>query len=156
MSILQFDWHIDRDGKIEELMERAAAAALDFEGFSVPAQTEVLMVDKPKIKELNKEYRSIDRETDVLSFPLYENAEEAKADYIPDEPVLLGDMVLCLPKAIEQAAEYGHSREREIAFLCVHSVLHLLGYDHEIDQREETEMFHRQEEIMKKLGITRG
>lgn len=156
MREYHFDWHVAKDQEIETLMRRAADAALDFETVDFDTDIEILVVDEQEIRELNCRYRQIDRVTDVLSFPLYENQAQAAQDVFPGESVLLGDMVLCLPRAEQQAKEYGHSLAREVSFLCVHSVLHLLGYDHETDHREETEMFRRQNEIMDKLGITRG
>ena len=93
--------------------------------------------------------------TDVLSFPLYSSASEAVSDTADGEEAALGDIVISLEKAVQQANEYGHGFERETAFLCVHSVLHLLGYDHELGPEQEKEMFTKQEEVMRLLGLTR-
>ncbi len=129
-----------------DTVRRAVEAALEYEGVTFSCEVSVTFVDNERIKELNSEYRNIDRETDVLSFPTGDTGEG----------VTLGDVVISLEKAKAQAEEYGHSLEREIAFLTVHSVLHLLGYDHETGEDDEKEMFRRQDEIMDKLGITRG
>lgn len=136
------------------LILSAATAALTYESFERDCEIEVLFADLTEMQEINREQRDIDRPTDVLSFPMEEDPFNAETD--PETgSVFLGSMVLCLPKAEAQAAEYGHSLEREIAFLTVHSVLHLLGYDHELGEREESEMFKKQEEILKEMGISR-
>ena len=104
--------------------------------------------DNQQIHELNLQYRGVDRPTDVLSFPLMDFSGES------DEPVVsLGDIVISLEKAQEQADEYGHSFEREVAFLTVHSMLHLLGYDH-MEEDEERDMRARQRTVMELLGLT--
>lgn len=111
------------------------------------------LVDKARIQEINQEYRQKDTPTDVLSFPLFEQRSEwRKEDW--EEAIELGDIVLCLPIAGEQAIEYGHSLLREISFLVVHGFLHLLGYDHETKEEEE-EMFALQEKVLFELEITR-
>jgi probable rRNA maturation factor len=130
-------------------LEKALQAAADFEELP-PVEVAVTIVDNEKIHQLNREYRGIDRPTDVLSFPLWEPDEE----WVIDEEVMLGDIVISLPKAKEQAAEYGHTLARELGFLAVHGFLHLLGYDHETEQ-EEKEMFSRQEEILSRIGLQR-
>lgn len=197
---------------LRALVKRAVKEALEYEGFELPAEISVTFTDNSGIHELNREYRNIDRETDVLSFPLLEadevnalksgitddiSADELSADAAysgandaqkeagidiadedidckaddydaqalcdmaqmwacdDNEPVALGDIVLSLEKAEAQAKEYGHSLERETAFLTVHSVLHLLGYDHEISKEDEKEMFEKQEEILSKMGLGR-
>ncbi len=140
------------------LIRRAINAALKYEGFPYDAEISVTLTDNAAIHEMNKEHRGVDRPTDVLSFPLYE-ADEIDGMYeseeVSDEPIALGDIVISLEKAEEQAREYGHAMEREVAFLCVHSVLHLLGYDHELGEEEEKEMFAKQEAILAKMKITR-
>jgi probable rRNA maturation factor len=135
------------------LIRRAIGAALKYEKFTPAAEISVTFTDNAGIKELNSEYRNIDRATDVLSFPLFEREEISELD--GEETVCLGDIVISLERACEQAKEYGHSFEREVAFLCVHSVLHLLGYDHELGEAEEKEMFSKQEEILTKMKLTR-
>ena len=135
--------------KLRGLVRRSVNAALKYEDFQRPCEVSVTFTDNEKIRELNAQYRSIDRATDVLSFPLFDE------DFEDEEELALGDVVLSLEKAQEQAKEYGHSFEREVAFLVVHSVLHLLGYDHETSEEDEKEMFFRQEEVMKMLKLER-
>lgn len=140
------------------LIRKVINAALKYEKFPYDAEISVTLTDNASIHEMNREHRGVDRPTDVLSFPLYE-ADEIddmyESEEVSDEPIALGDIVISLEKAEEQAREYGHSMEREVAFLCVHSVLHLLGYDHELGEKEEKEMFAKQEEILKNMNITR-
>lgn len=123
-------------------------------GFIRDCDISVTVTDNIHIHELNREYRGVDRPTDVLSFPMYSFTD----DDMPEEgpaPVVLGDIVISVERAKEQAVEYGHSFQREISFLTVHSVLHLLGYDHEVSEKAENEMFSLQDKIMDKLGILR-
>ena len=158
--------YINRDKKnlgspdAYKLIKKAARAALAAENMEADCIINVLLTDGPAIREINRDYRQTDRETDVLSFPQneftpgvidYENAE-----YDPESGcMLLGDMVLNLPQARAQAEEYGHSQEREIAYLTVHSILHLLGYDHVDEGEMKRQMRSREDEIMDKLGIGR-
>lgn len=136
---------------LRALIRRAVKAALAYEGFDEPVEASVTFTDNEGIHALNAAHRGIDRPTDVLSFPLIDGE-----DYDRDgEAVLLGDIVLSLERAKEQAGEYGHSFEREVAFLTVHSVLHLLGYDHERSEEEEKEMFARQRAILETMGLKR-
>ena len=109
----------------------------------------VIIVDNKRIHEINKEYRGIDRPTDVISFALEDN-EEIEFDHYR----VLGDIYISIDKVREQAKEYGHSEKRELAFLTVHGFLHLLGYDH-MKPEEEKIMFGKQEEILNGFGITR-
>ena len=109
--------------------------------------------DNEGIRELNKKFRNMDKPTDVLSFPLFDFEGESEEPPIDEIVNNLGDIVISLEKAREQAEEYGHSFERETAFLCVHSMLHLLGYDHEISEEDDKEMRARQTEIMKIMGL---
>ncbi len=137
------------------LIRRAIGQALKYEQFPLDAEISVTLTDNESIHILNREHRNVDRPTDVLSFPMYE-AEDIDEIYDQDEadePCVLGDIVLSLEKARAQAEEYGHSFEREVAFLCVHSVLHLLGYDHELGEEEEKDMFARQEKVLKKMKL---
>jgi len=136
---------------LRALTRRAVKAALEYEKVSFVPEVSVTYTDNEGIRELNAAHRNIDRATDVLSFPLFENEELAEAS----DGDALGDIVISLEKAREQASEYGHSFEREVAFLTVHSMLHLLGYDHEISEADEKEMFFRQEEILKTMGLLR-
>ena len=132
------------------LIKRAINAALRSEEFGSDAEVSVTLTDNEGIHGLNRDYRGVDRETDVLSFPLFEDAAEEGERAVP-----LGDIVLSLEKAQAQAEEYGHSYEREVAFLCVHSVLHLLGYDHETGEEDERDMFARQERILEGMKLVR-
>lgn len=136
---------------LRRLVKKAVLATLDFEDFGRRAEVSVTFTDNEKIHALNREYRNVDRPTDVLSFPLSDGE-----DYDTDgDAVLLGDIVISLERAQTQAEEYGHSFEREVAFLTVHSMLHLLGYDHETSPEDEREMFARQDEILISAGMTR-
>ena len=137
---------------VRPLIRKCCSAALKKEGICDSCEISVTIVDNETIKQLNSQTRGIDRETDVLSFPLGENGEY-EVNYATDA-LLLGDIVISLPKALEQAQEYGHSAEREIAFLTVHSMLHLLGYDH-IEDDDRVVMRAREEEILNYMGITR-
>lgn len=137
---------------IEQLIEKCTAAALAEEEIEDDAEVSVTLVDNARIREMNAEFREIDRETDVLSFPL---GDENGFEVDPDtDAILLGDIVISLEKARTQAEEYGHSFRREVAFLITHSLFHLLGYDH-MTEDEEKEMFAKQEKVLQKLGITR-
>ena len=135
------------------LIRRSCNAVLEFEGFEQPAEISVTFVDNNRIHELNKEYRDKDSATDVLSFPLGENGE-----YDIDEDngcKLLGDIVISMERAMEQAELYGHSLQREVAYLTVHSMLHLLGYDHEAGGLEAVRMREKEEAVLIQLGLPR-
>ena len=134
------------------LMRRSVTAALEYEGFYNDAEVSVTFTDNEGIRALNSEFRGIDKETDVLSFPLtdFEGGDEPPAD---EPSIMLGDIVISLEKAAAQAQEFGHSFERECAFLCVHSMLHLLGYDHVNNEEEDAEMRRRQSEILESMGL---
>lgn len=108
------------------------------------------------IQKINKEYRKIDKPTDVLSFPMFEKDEITKMineNYNMNDT--LGDLIISIPRVKEQANEYGHSFERELAYMCVHGFYHLMGYDHIVD-KDKVEMRAKEDEILNKLGITRG
>ncbi len=138
---------------IRLLIRRCCHAVLEEEGFDSSAEVSVRFVDNETIHELNKQYRNIDRPTDVLSFPLGENGNyDTNLD---TGAKLLGDIVISVPKAMEQAEEYNHSLEREIGFLTVHSMLHLLGYDHEVGGMEEVRMREKEETVLTKIGLKR-
>lgn len=140
--------------KLKMLIRRAIQATLVYEGHNNDCELSVTFTDNEGIKILNSQYRGIDKETDVLSFPL---VDFAGGDEPPvDEPSqLLGDIVISLEKAVAQAEEYGHSFEREAAFLAVHSMLHLLGYDHVNGEEEEADMRRRQTDVLEGMGLTR-
>ncbi len=142
------------------LLQRVCDAALQYEECDFDAQISITIVDDEEIHAINKEHRGIDKPTDVLSFPMLEFDEDGQIldnefEYDSDGTIMLGDIVISLERAKAQAAEYGHSMERELAFLCTHSMLHLLGYDHVNSKEEEDEMFARQEAILRNLGIER-
>ena len=107
----------------------------------------IILIDDEEMHRMNKEYRNIDRTTDVLSFALNDNS------HIKTEINSLGDIFISIPKMKSQALEYNHSEKRELSFLTVHGILHLLGYDHTLGKKEEEEMFGLQKEILKELGI---
>ena len=134
---------------LKHLLHSSIRAALAYEKFDRPVEVSVTLVDNAQIHELNRESRGVDRPTDVLSFPMFDE------DFDNGELCVLGDIVLSTEQASIQAKEYGHSLKREIAFLTVHSMLHLLGYDHETSPEDEADMFRRQEEILTKMGISR-
>ena len=137
--------------KYRELIEYAANGALAHLGFERDCELSVTLTDDATIHALNHEYRGVDRATDVLSFPMYTFAD---GDVPPDDgDFTLGDVVISVERAEAQAKEYGHSTRREIAFLTVHSILHLLGWDHETSPEDERAMFAKQDEIMTALGI---
>lgn len=137
---------------LKMLVRCAVLASLEYEGFCNDAELSVTFTDNAGIKALNSEYRGIDKETDVLSFPLtdFEGGDEPPTD---EPSVALGDIVISLERARAQAEEYGHSFEREVAFLTVHSMLHLMGYDHVNSDEEDAEMRRRQSEILEKMGL---
>lgn len=141
---------------IRALIRKAVTETLREENFPTPAEVSVSFVDNEEIHALNLEYRGKDKPTDVLSFPMWEDGEDDIGDVDPaGEAVLLGDIVISAEKAVAQAEEYGHSPEREFAFLSVHSTLHLLGYDHEVSEEEEAYMNKKQEEVLEKIGVPR-
>ena len=134
------------------LVRAAILATLAYEGYGQSCEVSVTFTDDEGIHAVNKEYRGIDKPTDVLSFPL--NDFESTDEPLADEPtVSLGDIVVSLERAEAQAEEFGHSADRELAFLCVHSVLHLLGYDHELSDEDDADMRRRQREILEQMGL---
>jgi probable rRNA maturation factor len=134
---------------LESLIQDAMSCVLRHESITADGEVSLLFVDNDKIQLLNKEYRGKDSITDVLSFPQYESI---KNDGITDSFVYLGDIVISLDQAKLQAAEFGHAIEREIVYLVVHSLLHLLGYDHMVD-KDKTEMRAHEKVVLKELGI---
>ncbi|MGN0242682.1 MAG: rRNA maturation RNase YbeY [Lachnospiraceae bacterium] len=148
----------------ENIIRTVIEAALDYVKCPYEAEISVLLVDNEAIHEINREYRGIDRPTDVLSFPMLEyetpgvlfpDGEEPEYYFHPDTgELLLGDIVISLEKVVSQAEEYGHSVKRELAFLVAHSMLHLFGYDH-MEEQERAQMEQKQEEILAKTGYTR-
>lgn len=139
--------------EMRKLIRLSCAAVLDNQGFSHLAEVVVTFVDDAEIKKLNNEFRSIDKSTDVLSFPLGEGGEY---DLNPETGAYsLGDVVISVEHAVAQSEEYGHSFERELAYLTVHSMLHLLGFDHVNGGDEAALMRKTEEEVMTVLGLTR-
>lgn len=149
---------------VEKIVEQVAEEVLDMEACPYEVQLNVLLTDNEGIREYNNEYRGIDRETDVLSFPnvdfeeagQFDIEEDREADYFdPDTgELILGDIIISVDKVIQQADSYGHSQKREFAFLVAHSMLHLSGYDH-MEPQEAVIMEEKQEQVLGKLGITR-
>ncbi len=133
------------------LIRKACNATLNYEGFNDNAEIDVTIVDDMMIKEMNREFRDIDDSTDVLSFPLGENGVYDKNP--ATDAFMLGDIVISYEHAERQAYLYGHSLEREIAFLTVHSMLHLLGYDHVNGGLEQAVMREKEEAILELLGL---
>lgn len=142
-------------------IKRCIRGALDQEGVRVPCEINVLLTDNQGIREINRELRDVDRETDVLSFPMFEFTpgdfpEDVTELLDPGSDLLpLGDMALSVEKIKSQAEEFGHSQEREIGYLTVHSVLHLLGYDHLDEGPMKKQMRAREDAIMEYLNIPR-
>ena len=146
----------DRQDKLEvseELIEKIKdiiIECLDYDGYDDNYEVSLSFVDNKEIHELNREYRGVDRVTDVLSFPLLSDDFED----VELEEESLGDIVVSLERALEQSIEYNHSFEREVCFLICHSMFHLLGYDHDTDENTK-EMREKEEHILNKLNITR-
>lgn len=148
-----------------EKLTKVIEFSLNEEEVDIPCEISLVFVDNDEIREINNDTRGINRETDVLSFPMleyenkkvfkemYKNYKFSQIDFNGDE-LVLGDIVLSLEKALEQSIEFDHSYEREASYLVVHSVLHLLGYDH-MEDEEKRVMRSREEEILNKLSITR-
>ena len=153
------DAEVETPPEVEAQIRRSVLAALEAEGVDVPCIVEVCVTDDEGIHQTNLETRGVDRPTDVLSFPMFElkPGEKPSPDWAdPDtDKVLLGDMMISLERANAQAAEYGHSPEREVCYLAVHSTLHLLGYDHLDEGPMKTQMRVREEAILETLGIAR-
>lgn len=149
-------WANEQDKKkagfrLRALIKKAVRATLECEHFERNVLLSVTFTDNEGIRVKNREFRAIDSATDVLSFPMYDMRGGDLPDAFGD--VELGDIVLSLERAEEQANEFGHSYERECAFLTVHSVLHLLGYDHVDSEKDDLEMREHQRVVMKKLGL---
>ncbi len=144
---------------INELIERTIDLCMKAEKLEKAYEVSVLIVDDEEIRKINREHRDIDKATDVLSFPMaeFENGEliSDEGDYDPEsEELMLGDIIISAETAKRQAHEYGHSFEREIAFLTAHSCFHLLGYDH-MEEEEEKIMLGKQENILRQMGLNR-
>jgi len=148
---LVFSGDVRPGEKITDSMTKTGNLCLTYEGLRTDdVEVSVSFVDMQEIKELNRLYRGIDKTTDVLSFPQYDSAEEIPAE----GRITLGDVVICTEQALIQADEFGHSEERELVYLFVHSMLHLLGYDHE-EKNEKGRMREEEEKIMLDSGLER-
>lgn len=155
-KLLNFDY--------SALINKVINECLDYEECPYEAEISLLLTDDDEIKEINKQFREIDKPTDVLSFPSipymvagdFSNLEEDTSEYFNPETgeLILGDIVISVDRAIRQAEEYGHSIAREIAFLTAHSMLHLMGYDHMHDDERKV-MENKQEEVLNRLEIYR-
>lgn len=156
---LIIETEVDGAEEYADLLRQVIPAALEAEGVAVPWEVDVLFTDDEGIHQINLEQREVDRPTDVLSFPMFdlrpgEHPTEEDAD--PGTGLVpLGDMVISLERAKAQGEEYGHGTRREVAYLAVHSVLHLLGYDHMDEGPMKAQMRAREEAILEQLGITR-
>jgi probable rRNA maturation factor len=147
--------------EIMQMIKETIMNALKMEHFIPTFEVNVIITDNENIKEINNTYRKINRETDVLSFPMleYKNGFKKNIDDVDDTnpatgKIILGDIVISIEKASKQAEEYGHSINREIAFLTVHSILHLLGYDHE-EEDDRTLMRTKEEQILEQMKLSR-
>ena len=127
-------------------LERTVKEVLKTEGLGEDYEVSITFVDREEIHRLNREFRDVDRPTDVLSFPLDDTID------LPDRDKMLGDIVICMDVAKDQAMEFGHSLRREIMYLTCHSTLHLLGYDH-MEEDEKREMRRREKEVMRNLRV---
>lgn len=147
------------DDELIKLLDLTINECLRLSKIDSGCEISLAIVDNVKIRELNRQFRNIDTATDVLSFPMLDMIEgkivSTEGDYdLDEELLLLGDIVISLEKAYEQAAEYGHTLTREIAFLATHGVFHLLGYDHQNDE-QASKMIGKQEEVLANLGLVR-
>ncbi len=153
------DAEADTPPEVDRQIRRSVLAVLEEERVDVPCIVEVCVTDDEGIRRTNLDMRGVDRPTDVLSFPMFElkPGEKPSPDWAdPDtDKVLLGDMMISLERARVQAAEFGHSPEREVCYLAVHSTLHLLGYDHLDEGPMKARMRTREEAVLNQLGITR-
>lgn len=148
---------IDADNLYETIIEKVIEECFKTEDLlNANMYVNILLTTPKHIKEYNKKFRNIDKETDVLSFPMFEKEEleaKIKKKQFEDQDIL-GDMVLSIPKIKEQAEEFGNTFERELSYMVVHSFYHLLGYDH-MEEEDKKEMREKEESVLKKIGITR-
>lgn len=147
---------VNSESNEEEIINKVTKTVLELENIRHDVNIYITLTNNEEIHKINKEYREVDRPTDVLSFPMYEREEiadlrEEKTDEIEE---ILGDIIISIPKVKEQAVEYGHSYERELAYLTTHGMLHLLGYDHMIEE-EKIVMREHEEAVLEKLNILR-
>lgn len=161
---LEYETEKELDIDYRTIVDEIIPAALDYESCPYEAEVNVILTDNEAIQEINRDYREIDAPTDVLSFPMvdfeqesdFSHVEEHAEDYFNPETgeLILGDIIISVEKVIEQAEKYGHSRERELAFLIAHSMLHLCGYDHMAEEEREV-MEQKQREILEAEGYFR-
>lgn len=159
MSILieNMQENIEVSSHILRLIEDTVFRSLQLEGFDIPSEINIMIVDNERIREINQEHRNIDKPTDVLSFPIVDmtdgiiNSQEGDMDMDQGE-LVLGDIVISMEMAKKQADEYDHSLEREVAFLISHGVYHLLGYDHDTQEREK-KMLDRQYTLLNYFNL---
>lgn len=158
ISIENLQDKVEFNESIEKLITKVSGLVIDTEGVKIDCKVDITLVDDAKIQEINNEYRNINSPTDVLSFPIIEGCEgqinPEVGDYDEDGHAMLGDIIISLETAKRQAEEYGHSFEREVAFLVTHGMLHLLGFDHE-EEEQEKKMLEEQEKILTKAGLKR-
>ena len=139
--------------RLQVLLEKGIAEAIRLSNGSEEAEVSLTLVDDARIHELNRDYRGVDRPTDVLSFALQEETEE-EPEILDYEDDLLGDIIISVQRARVQAAEFGHTFERELVYLAVHGTLHLLGYDH-MEEEDKNQMRQQEEAVMSQLGLLR-
>lgn len=139
------------DQDIMDKIEAVILEVLAYEGYDDDYEVSLSFVSNDEIREINRDYRNIDKVTDVLSFPMYDG-EEVDVDF---GAISLGDIVISIERAADQAKDFGHSLEREVYFLVCHSMFHLLGYDH-MEEEEAKEMHAKEEDVLSQLGITRN
>lgn len=160
---LLIDWAVPQVAGAEEGLQKAFCACMAQEGIRLPAYAQLLITDDAEIHRLNREYRNVDRATDVLSFPstaahpghtLGQNEHLLKREIDETGACFLGDIIISLERANEQAREYGHSPQRELTYLTVHALFHLMGYDH-MEEGDKKSMRAMEENVMKQLGVTR-
>ena len=148
---IYYDSDFELEKELLEKMSEGAVICTEQEGLdSERVEISLTLVDAEEIQQLNRDYRNVDKVTDVLSFPQYDDLND-----LPEEgEIMLGDVIICRQRAEEQAEEFGHSVEREMVYLFVHSVCHLLGYDH-MEDEEKAEMRAKEESVMEQINVTR-
>lgn len=163
---IEYEASLKLDVPYEEIIKSVIGQAMDQEDCPYEAEVSVTLTDNAGIREINREFRGIDSETDVLSFPMVQYPAPADFELLEDDSLicecfnpetgelLLGDIIISVEKVLEQAEKYGHSVTRELAFLVAHSMLHLFGYDH-MEEEERLLMEGRQSMLLDELGITR-
>lgn len=148
--------HIEENEKYRELIQKVARQAFKAEKLDKQhLYLNVILTNPEYIREVNKQYRKIDKETDVLSFPMFEKSEiETLRKMENSKPDVLGDIIISIPRVMGQANEYGHSFERELSYMVIHGFYHLMGYDHETE-KEKKQMREKEENVLKQLQILR-